>query len=96
MPAAIDEQIKRKVIQEWFSGFPRDTIAEHVGIGAGTVSSIVANYKVSLEEPDFDSIRQLAVETRQHGLNLSELALHFRLTTILSNRGQKKKKLNHS
>jgi hypothetical protein len=79
MPAAIDEQIKRKVIQEWFSGFPRDTIAEHVGIGAGTVSSIVANYKVSLEEPDFDSIRQLAVEARQRGLNLSELTLHFRL-----------------
>jgi hypothetical protein len=28
---------------------------------------------------DFDSIRQIAVEARQHGLNLSELALHFRL-----------------
>jgi vacuolar-type H+-ATPase subunit I/STV1 len=79
MPAAIDEQIKRKVIQEWFSGFPRDIIAEHIGIGAGTVSSIVANYKVSLEELDFDSIRQLAVEARQHGLNLSDLASHFRL-----------------
>jgi hypothetical protein len=28
---------------------------------------------------DFDSIRQIAVQARQHGLNLSELALHFRL-----------------
>src|SRR5947199_7195902 len=79
MPAAIDEHIRRKVIQQWFNGLPRDKIAEENNIGAGTVSSIVANYKVSLEELDFDSIRQLAVEARQHGLNLSELALHFRL-----------------
>ncbi|MFL6403062.1 MAG: hypothetical protein ACJ71M_06265 [Nitrososphaeraceae archaeon] len=79
MPAAIDEHIRRKVIQQWFNGLPRDKIAEENNIGAGTVSSIVANYKVSLEDLDFDSIRQLAVEARQHGLNLSELALHFRL-----------------
>ena len=79
MPAAIDEHIRRKVIQQWFNGLPRDTIAAENNIGAGTVSSIVANYKVGLEELDFDSIRQLAIEARQHGLNLSELALHFRL-----------------
>jgi hypothetical protein len=60
-------------------GLPRDQIAEHSGIGAGNVSSIVANYKAGLEELDFDSIRQLSVEPRQHGLNLSELAVHFRL-----------------
>ena len=76
MPPLTDEQIRRNVIRQWLSGFPRDKIAEQIGIGAGTVSSIVANYKVSLEEPDFDSIRQLLIEARQHGLNLSELALH--------------------
>ena len=70
---------RRNVIRQWITGFSRDQIAEENNIGAGTVSSIVANYKVSLEELDFDSIRQLAIEARQHGLNLSELALHFRL-----------------
>src|SRR3954447_5170670 len=79
MPAAIDEHIRRKVIQQWFNGLPRDKIAAENNIGAGTVSSIVANYKVGLEELDFDSIRQLSLEARQHGLNLSELASHFRL-----------------
>ncbi|MFL6506385.1 MAG: hypothetical protein ACJ704_00400, partial [Nitrososphaeraceae archaeon] len=79
MPAAIDEHIRRKVIQQWFNGLPRDKIAEENNIGAGTVSSIIANYKVGLEELDFDSIRQLAVEARQRGLNLSDLASHFRL-----------------
>jgi hypothetical protein len=79
MPPLTDERIRRNVIREWLSGFPRDTIAEQNNIDAGTVSSIVASYKVGLEELDFDSIRQLAVEVRQHGLNFSDLASHFRL-----------------
>jgi hypothetical protein len=79
MPPLTDEQTRRNVIRQWISGVLRDTIAEENNIGAGTVSSIVASYKVGLEELDFNSIRQLAVETRQHGLNLSELASHFRL-----------------
>ena len=62
MPPLTDEQTRRNVIKQWILGFSRDTIAEHYGIGAGTVSNIVANYKVGLEELDFDSIRQLAVE----------------------------------
>jgi hypothetical protein len=79
MPPLFDEKIRRKVIQQWISGFPRDKIAADNDIGAGTVSSIIANYKAGLESLDFDSIRQLSIEARQHGLNLSELALHFRL-----------------
>jgi hypothetical protein len=36
MPTAIDEQIRRKVIQQWVSGLPRDKIATENNIGAGT------------------------------------------------------------
>jgi uncharacterized protein (UPF0335 family) len=79
MPPPIQEVIRRQVIEQWLSGFPRDSIAEQNGIGAGTVSSIIANYKAGLEELDFNSVRQLAVEVRQHGLNWSDLASHFRL-----------------
>jgi hypothetical protein len=79
MPPLTDEKTRGNVVREWILGFSRDTIAEHYGLGAGTVSSIIANYKAGLEELDFDSIRQLAVEARQHGLNLSELASHARL-----------------
>src|SRR5918911_3232003 len=79
MPPLTDEKTRGNVIRQWILGFPRDKIAKQIGIGAGTVSSIVANYKAGLEESDFDSIRQLAVEARQHGLNLSELASHARL-----------------
>src|ERR687885_811110 len=79
MPPFTDEQTRGKVIRQWISGYSRDTIAEQNNVGAGTVSSIIANYKTGLEELDFDSIRLLAVEARQHGLNLSELASHARL-----------------
>jgi hypothetical protein len=61
MPPLTDEHTQRKVIREWILGVPRDIIAERNGIGAGTVSSIIANYKARLDDLDFDSIRQLAV-----------------------------------
>jgi hypothetical protein len=79
MPPLTDEQTRGNVVREWILGFPRDAIAEQNGIGAGTVSNIVANYKAGLEELDFDSIRQLAVEARQHGWNFANLASHARL-----------------
>jgi hypothetical protein len=93
MPPLTDEGTRRKVIREWILGFPRDTIAEQNNIGAGTVSSIVASYKVGLEELDFDSIRQLAVEARHHDLNLSELASHFRLYNYFMKLGAKENEI---
>jgi hypothetical protein len=62
MPPLTDEQTRRNVIRDWISGIPRDTIAAQNNIGAGTVSSIISNYKAGLESLDFDSIRQLSVE----------------------------------
>jgi hypothetical protein len=91
MPAAIDEQIKQKVIQGWFRGFPRDKIAAENNIGAGTVTSIVSNYKLELETLDFDSIRQLAVEARQQGWNLSDLASHARFYNYFIKSGASEK-----
>src|SRR5919198_3656660 len=91
MPPQIDEQIRGNVIRQWISGFPRDTIAQQNNIGAGTVSSIISNYKVGPEELDFDSIRQLAVEARQHGLNFTDLASHTRLYNYFIKSGASEK-----
>jgi hypothetical protein len=74
MPAPIDDIIKKRVVQQWLGGEARDKIAAENNIGAGTVTSIVSNYKVGLETLDFDSIRQLALEIRKQGLNWSDLA----------------------
>ena len=79
MPPLTDEKTRGNVIRDWISGIPRDSIAAQNNIGAGTVSSIIANYKAGLQELEFDSIRQLAVEARQHGWNFADLASHLRL-----------------
>src|ERR687886_1854651 len=93
MPPLTDEQTRGNVIRQWISGFSRDTIAEQNDIGAGTVSSIIANYKAGLEELDFDSIRQLAVETRQQGWNFADLASHARLYNYFLNSGTTEDKI---
>jgi vacuolar-type H+-ATPase subunit I/STV1 len=93
MPPLTDEQTRRNVIRQWILGFPRDTITEQNNIGAGTVSSIVASYKVGFEELDFDSIRQLAVEARQHGWNIADLASHARLYNYFVKSGAAENKI---
>ncbi|MFL6473374.1 MAG: hypothetical protein ACJ71H_21305 [Nitrososphaeraceae archaeon] len=79
MPAPIDEIVKRRVVQQWLSGEARDKIAADNNIGSGTVTSIVDNYKIGLDNLDFGSFRELMVEAKKQGLTPSELASHFRL-----------------
>jgi hypothetical protein len=93
MPTPIDDIIKKRVVQQWLSGEARDKIASENNIGAGTVTSIVSNYKVGLDTLDFNSVRQLAVEIRKHGLNWSDLASHFRLYNYLFKSGAAENKV---
>jgi hypothetical protein len=87
MPSPIEEVVKRLVIKQWLSGESRDKIAAENNIGSGTVTSIVSNYKVGLEELDFNSVRQLSIEIKKQGLNWSDLASHFRLYNYLTKSG---------
>jgi hypothetical protein len=79
MPPAIEASIKTKVIQQWLAGDSRTKIAIDNNIGEGTVSSIINYWKIGLDNSDLDSVRELAVDAKKHGLSLSDLASHFRL-----------------
>jgi hypothetical protein len=61
MPAAIDTQVKKEVINQWLSGDSRDRIAADNGLGAGTVSNVINELKRGVEDTDYDSVRELAV-----------------------------------
>jgi transposase len=61
MQAAIDTQVKRRVINQWVSGDSRDKIAADNKIGAGTVTNIMNEWKKGVEDSDYESIRELAV-----------------------------------
>jgi hypothetical protein len=73
------------------SGYPRDNIALENNTGAGTVTNLVNDYKIGLKlRVCFN--QELAVEIRKQGLNLSQLASHFRLYKFFIKSGQQRTK----
>ena len=87
MPAAINDQIRKQVVQQWISGDTRDKIAIDNGIGEGTVSSIVNDWRKGLEDSEYESVRELAIHSKKQGIALSDLASHFRLYNIIKKSG---------
>jgi hypothetical protein len=65
MPAAINDQIRKQVIQQWVGGNTRDKIAIDNDIGEGTVSSIVNDWKRKLEGSEYESVRALVVQSKK-------------------------------
>ena len=74
MPAPIDDVVKRRVVQQWLAGEPREKIIDDNNIGAGTVSIIVDEYKTGLDNFDLDSFRELTVEAKKRGISPNDLA----------------------
>jgi hypothetical protein len=61
MPPALEQDVKDKVKQLWLSGETRSNIAAECGIGAGSVTNIVNEWKKDLESSDYESMRELTV-----------------------------------
>jgi uncharacterized protein (UPF0335 family) len=93
MPASIDQTIKRRVVQLWLNGEARDKIAADNNIGAGTVSAIVDNYKIVLDNLDLDSFRELMIEAKKRGMTPSDVVSHFRLFNYLVKSGAAEDKI---
>jgi len=87
MPAAIDTQVKKQVINQWLSGDSRDRIAADNNIGAGTVSNIINEWKKGLADSEYETIRELAVFSKKQGLNLGEHASSVRLRNYIEKLG---------
>jgi hypothetical protein len=93
MPASIHDITKRRVVQQWLSGDLRPKIAIDNNLGEGTISSIVNNFKVGLDDSEFDSARELALQSKKQGLNLSDLASNFRIHNFIKNSGAAEDKI---
>jgi hypothetical protein len=57
----------------------RYKIAADNNIGTGTVTSIVDNYKIGLDNLDFGSFRELMIQAKKRGMTPSDLASLTRL-----------------
>ena len=79
MPAAIDPVIKKQVVKQWLLGDSRDRIAADNGIGAGTVSNIIDDFKKGVQDSDFSSVRELAIHCKKEGVDLRDLAPALRI-----------------
>ena len=65
----IPNDIREKVIQLWLRGEVRKEIAVTCGIGEGTVSNIVDDWKRNQGNADADVLRELAVNLKRCGIN---------------------------
>jgi hypothetical protein len=72
MGANIPSPIKVEVIRKWLAGKSRDKIAEEVGIGAGTVSSILKESRQN--DAPFDLMREVAIKLRRSGYSVESFA----------------------
>jgi hypothetical protein len=93
MPAPIDEIVKRKVVQQWLAGETREKIITDNDISAGTVSIIVDEYKLGLDNFDLDSFTILTLEAKKRGLTSSDLASFFRLYNFFQRSGAKENEI---
>jgi hypothetical protein len=87
MPAAINEQTRKQVIHQWISGDTRNKIAIDNTIGEGTVSGIVNEWKREVEDSEYESVRELAVQSKKQGSALSDLASQFRFYNFIKKLG---------
>ena len=81
MGGNIPRAIKVNVIKEWLRGKSRDQIAKQEGIGAGTVSSIIQECRQN--DTEFDLLRQVALELKNHGESIESFAPLVRLREVL-------------
>jgi transposase len=83
MPAAIDPIIKQRVTAQYLQGVSRDTIAADNGIGTGTVTNIIDEWKKGVQDSDYESIRELSVFCKKQGITLNALASCIRLNNYI-------------
>ena len=86
MRILISDQTRQEVIAKWLSGWPRDKIAGELGIGAGTVTNIIAKWTDDVGTPTASSVRELSVEIRRAGMTIRDCARGLRFMRVLSGR----------
>ena len=87
MPAAIDQAIKKEVIAQYLQGVSRERIAADNGIGAGTVSNFIDEWKKGVQDSDYESIRELSVFCEKQGMTLNALVSCIRINNYIQSLG---------
>ena len=85
MGGNIPVKTKHKVLKLWLSGIARKKIAEKVGIGEGTVTSIVQDAKENI--PDVDLLHEVATKITRNNWDINIFSSGIRHRKILYEKG---------
>jgi hypothetical protein len=83
MQPPIGDSTKRAVIEAYLRGKNRDPIASDLRLGAGTVSKIIKEWKIGLDYPNADDLRELVLRLRKIGISASRYAEGARIASYL-------------
>jgi hypothetical protein len=87
MGGNIPREIKEKVIREWLQGTRRETIAENNDLADGSISNIVKDASLQVENHDMALFRRLAVILNENGLEPVIVGFAIRLLKIMEDNG---------
>ena len=72
-----------EIITRWLKGEQRDKIASAMGLGAGTISAIISEWKAEIGIPNANTLRQFSTELRRLGITASQCVLGCRILGVL-------------
>ena len=87
MPYKIPHDIKSGIIEAYLQGTSRDEIARDLGLGAGTVSNILAEWKNQFGKNKVDGLRELAINLKKIGITATKCARGFVMVSTLNKLG---------
>ena len=83
----ITGDMKDEVIRLYLQGLSRNDIARTCGVGEGTVSNIIDEWKRKLDIPDVQSLRDLAVNLKRCGTDAAQCAEGLRIKNTMKKLG---------
>lgn len=84
MPKQISSELKLKVISLYYLGNTRDEIAKLTGLGQGTVSNILHEFKTEIGKQEFEAIKIHAKFLRKNNISPQESLTGLRFHRMLN------------
>ena len=89
MPRILDFEIKYSAIALCCTGFSRDGIAEKLGIGKGTVSKFLEEFRKEIGDKQYNTIKRMGMFLRKEKISLAEAVSGANLLSYMEENGIK-------
>jgi CENP-B N-terminal DNA-binding domain len=87
MTFTISNVTRSIVIQQYLRGKSRDDIARDCGLGAGTVSNIIAGWKANLDQYVVEDLRELGINLKKSAISPAQCARGSKIISTLERLG---------